>query len=333
MEKPKLYMTRLIPERGLKKIRERFEVEIWPEEAPPPKEVIVEKVRGKDALVSLLTDKIDAEVMDASPNLRIIAQYAVGFDNIDLKAATERGIYVTNTPGVLTETVADFAFALMLAAARRVVEADRYVREGKWKVGWHPTMMLGYDVYERTLGIVGLGRIGSAVARRAKGFNMKVIYYDVRRRPELERELGVEYRPLEELLKDSDFVSLHVPLTPETRHMIGERELRMMKKTAVLVNTARGPVVDEKALYRALKEGWIAAAALDVFEKEPTPVDNPLLELSNVVVAPHIASASFETRSRMAEMVAENLIAFLEGRTPPNLVNKEVVEVRKPGFS
>ncbi|RLG47688.1 MAG: D-glycerate dehydrogenase [Thermoproteota archaeon] len=330
--RPKLFMTREIPERGLSKIREHFEVDLWPEEAPPPKEVIIERVKDKDALVSLLTDPIDAEVMDAAPNLRIIAQYAVGFDNIAVEEATKRGIYVTNTPGVLTETVADFAFGLMLAVARRIVECDKYVRGGQWKVGWHPLMMIGRDVYGATLGIVGLGRIGSAVARRAKGFNMRVLYYDIVRREDLERELGLKFVDLETLLRESDFVSLHCPLTKETYHLIGERELKMMKPTAFLINTARGKVVDQKALYRALKEGWIAGAALDVFEQEPIPPDDPLLELPNVVVAPHAASASFETRSKMAEMVADNLIAFKEGRRPPNLVNPEVLEVRPPGF-
>ncbi len=330
--KPKLFMTREIPERGLSKIREHFEVDLWPEEAPPPKEVIIERVKGVDALVPLLTDPIDAEVMDAAPKLRIISQYAVGYDNIDVKAATERGIYVTNTPGVLTETVADFTMALMMAIARRVVEADKYIRQGKWKVGWHPLYFLGTDLYGATLGIIGLGRIGSAVARRAKGFNMRILYYDVFRREDLEKELGIKYVDMETLLRESDFVTLHVPLTPETKDLIGERELKLMKPTAYLINTSRGKVIDEKALIKALKEGWIAGAALDVFYEEPTPPDNPLLELDNVVVAPHIASASLETRSRMAEIVAENLIAFKEGKKPPTLVNLDVMKVRPPGF-
>ncbi|RLG51717.1 MAG: D-glycerate dehydrogenase [Thermoproteota archaeon] len=330
--KPKLFMTREIPERGLNKIKEHFEVDLWPEEAPPPKEVIIERVKDVDALVPLLTDPIDAEVMDAAPRLRIISQYAVGYDNIDVKAATERGIYVTNTPGVLTETVADFTMALMMAIARRVVEADKYIRQGKWKVGWHPLYFLGTDLYGATLGIIGLGRIGSAVARRAKGFNMRILYYDVFRREDLEKELGIKYVDMDTLLRESDFVTLHVPLTPETKDLIGERELKLMKPTAYLVNTSRGKVIDEKALIKALKEGWIAGAALDVFYKEPTPPDNPLLELDNVVVAPHIASASLETRSRMAEIVAENLIAFKEGKKPPTLVNPDVMKVRPPGF-
>ncbi len=330
--RPKVFITREIPERGLSRIRERFDVDLWTEEAPPPKEVILERVRDVDALVPLLTDPIDAEVMESAPRLRIISQYAVGYDNIDVGEATKRGIYVTNTPGVLTETVADFAFALMLAVARRVVEADRYVREGNWKVGWHPLMMIGRDVHGATLGIVGLGRIGRAVARRAEGFGMKILYYDVRRDEDLERERGYEYRELDDLLRESDFVSLHTPLTPETEHLIDEEKLRLMKPTAYLINTARGRVVDQKALYRALKEGWIAGAALDVFEREPIPADDPLLSLPNVVLAPHAASASLETRSKMAEIVADNLIAFLEGREPPTLVNREVLRVRPPGF-
>jgi glyoxylate reductase len=264
--------------------------------------------------------------------LGIVAQLAVGFDNIDLKEATKRGIYVTNTPGVLTETTADFAWTLLMATARRIVEADKYVRMGKWKVGWHPMMYQGRDIYGATLGIVGLGRIGSSIAKRAKGFDMKVLYHDVVRRQDLERELGIEYTEIDTLLKQADFVTINVPLLKETHHLIDETKLKLMKKTAFLINNARGPVVDEKALCTALKEGWIAGAGLDVFEQEPTPSSNPLLTLDNVVVAPHISSASFETRSKMAEMVAENLTSFFEGKVPPNLVNQEVLKVKKPGW-
>jgi glyoxylate reductase len=329
MAKPKVYVTRELLERGMKIIRERFDVEVWPEYGPPPKEEIIRKVRGVDALVTLLSDKIDAEVFEAAPKLKIVAQMAVGYDNIDVAEATKRGIYVTNTPGVLTETTADFAWALLLAVARRVVEADKYVRTGQWKVSWHPSMLLGRDVYGATLGIIGAGRIGRAVARRAKGFDMKIIYYDVvPMPPEDEKELGARLVDLDTLFREADFVSIHVPLTKETYHLVNEDKLKLMKKTAYLINNSRGPVVDEKALYKALKEGWIAGAALDVFEREPTPMDNPLLKLDNVVVAPHISSASYETRSRMAEMVAENLVAFFEGRQPPNLVNPEVLKIR-----
>lgn len=330
MPKPKVYVTREIPERGLNLIKKHFETEVWTEYAPPPKKTIIQKVRDIDALVSLLSDPIDAEVFDAAPKLKIVAQLAVGFDNIDVKEATKRGIYVTNTPGVLTETTADFAWALLMAVARRVVEADKYVRSGQWKVGWHPSMLLGRDIYGATLGIVGIGRIGEAVARRAKGFGMEILYYDVVRRQDLETQLGIEYVDLDTLLQKSDFVSIHVPLMKETYHLIDERRLKLMKKTAYLINNSRGPVVDEKALYKALKEGTIAGAGLDVFEQEPLPIDSPLLKLENVVLAPHISSASYETRSRMAEMVAQNLIAFFEGKTPPNLVNMEVLKVKKP---
>jgi glyoxylate reductase len=328
MPKPKVYVTREFPERGLRIIKERFDAEVWSEYAPPPKEVIIQKARDVDALASLLSDNIDAEVFDVAPKLGIVAQLAVGFDNIDVKEATKRGIYVTNTPGVLTETTADFAWTLLMAVARRVVEADKYVRTGQWKVGWHPSMLSGRDVYGATIGIAGAGRIGSAVAERAKGFNMKILYYDVISRSELEKKLDAKRVDLDTLLRESDFVSVHVPLMKETHHLINEKRLRLMKKTAYLINNSRGPVVDETALYKALKEGWIAGAALDVFEREPTPVDNQILTLDNVLVAPHISSASHETRSKMAEMVAENLVAFFEGKTPPNLVNPEVLKVR-----
>lgn len=331
MMKPRVYVTRDLPEKGLRTIKERFETEVWQDYAPPSKKMIIEKAAKVDALVTLLSDKIDAEVFGAAPSLGIVAQLAVGFDNIDLKEATKRGIYVTNTPGVLTETTADFAWALLMATARRIVEADKYVRMGKWKVGWHPMMYQGRDIYGATLGIVGLGRIGSSIAKRAKGFDMKVLYHDVVRRQDLERDLGIEYTEIDMLLKQADFVTLNVPLLKETHHLVGETKLKLMKKTAFLINNARGPVVDEKALYKALKEGWIAGAGLDVFEQEPTPSSNSLLTLDNVVVAPHISSASFETRSKMAEMVAENLTSFFEGKVPPNLVNQEVLKVRKPG--
>lgn len=329
MQKHKVFVTRELPERGLRIIKKRFDAEVWTDSVPPPKQVIIQKAAKVDALASLLTDKIDAEVFDVAPSLKIIAQFAVGYDNIDIKEATKRGIYVTNTPGVLTETTADFAWALLMAVARRVVEADKYIRSGKWKVGWHPTMILGRDVYGATLGIVGLGRIGVAMAKRATGFDMRTLYYSATRKPNLEKTLGLEFADLDTLLQKSDFVSIHVPLMKKTYHLIDERKLKLMKKTACLINNSRGPVVDEKALYKALTEGWIAGAALDVFEQEPTPVDNPLLKLDNVVLAPHISSSSHETRSRMAEMVAENLIAFFEGRIPPNLVNREALKTRR----
>jgi glyoxylate reductase len=328
MPKPKIYVTRELPERGLKIIREHFDTEVWPEYAPPPKKVIVEKAKNVDALTTLLSDKIDAEVFNAAPKLKIVAQLAVGFDNIDVQEATKRGIYVTNTPEVLTDTTADFAWALLMAVARRVVEADKYVRTGQWKVGWHPSMMSGRDIHDATIGIVGAGRIGYAVAKRATGFNMKILFYDVIPRPEIEKDFGAKKVDLDQLLKESDFVSIHVPLMKETHHLMNEQKLRLMKKTAYLINNSRGPVVDQNALYKALKEGWIAGAGLDVFEQEPTPVDNPLLKFDNVVVAPHISSASLETRSQMAEMVAGNLVAFFEGKKPPNLVNPDVLKVR-----
>jgi glyoxylate reductase len=326
--KPKVYVTRELPERGLKIIKERFDAEVWPEYAPPPKKTIIEKAKDVDALATLLSDKIDAEVFDAAPKLKMIAQLAVGFDNVDVQEATKRGIYVSNTPEVLTDTTADFAWTLLMALARRVVEADKYVRMGKWKVGWHPAMLQGRDVYGATMGIVGAGRIGYAVAKRATGFSMKILFYDVIPRPEMEKDFGAKKVDLDELLKQSDFVSVHVPLMKETHHLINAEKLRLMKKTAYLINNSRGPVVDEKALYEALNEGRIAGAGLDVFEQEPTSLANPLLKLDNVVVAPHISSASYETRSKMAEMVADNLIAFFEGKKPPNLINPDVLKVR-----
>jgi len=333
--KPKIFITRKLPGEAISKIAEYYEVEVWKDYQPPPRRVLSEKIKTIDALGSLLTDKIDKALLDEAPNIRIIAQYAVGYDNIDVEECTKRGIYVTNTPGVLTEAVADLTWALILAVARRIVEADRFVRSGAWeetRTGWHPTMMLGVDVHGKVLGVVGLGRIGSAVARRAKCFNMKILYYDVERKLELEKELGAEYVDLDYLLSNSDFVTLHVPLTKATHHLIGERELKIMKPTAYLINTSRGAVVDERALIKALEKGWIAGAALDVFEVEPTPKDNPLLKFYNVIVAPHIGSASRETRERMAMMVAENLIAFAKGEIPPNLVNFEVTKIRSPGF-
>ncbi|MCD6368637.1 MAG: D-glycerate dehydrogenase [Thermoproteales archaeon] len=337
MVKPKVYLTRQIPQKAINMIKEYYEiVGIWEEYYPPPYEVLIEKVKDIDALVSLLTDKIDKNLIDNAPKLRIIAQYAVGYDNIDVEYATKKGIYVTNTPGVLTEAVADLTWALILGVARRIVEADEYVKKGEWwktKTGWHPMMMLGIEIHGKTLGILGMGRIGRAVARRAKGFNMRVIYYSRRRLPEeLEKELNAEYVDFETLLKESDILSIHVPLTKETYHMIGEKQLKMMKRNAILINTARGAVIDTAALIKALEKKWIAGAGLDVFEQEPLPPDNPLTKFKNVVMAPHMGSATHKTRTRMGELVAENLIAFIKGEIPPTLVNKEVVDIRKPGF-
>jgi len=327
----KVYTTRKLPEEAMKILESKFDVEVWPDEMPPPKSLLIEKVKDADGLVCLLTEPIDEEVINAAGSqLRGISQVAVGFNNIDVKAATGKGIYVTNTPGVLTDTTADFAFTLLMSVARRVAEADRYVKAGKWKVPWGLMMMLGQDVWRRTIGIIGMGRIGSAVAKRAKGMNMKILYYDVIRNEQAEKEVGAKYVDLETLLGESDFVTVHVPLLPSTHHLMNEDRLKLMKKTACLINTSRGPIVDEKALYKALKEGWIWAAGLDVWEEEPADLDNPLLRLENVTSTPHIASASVATRTKMAVMAAENMVDILEGRVPPNLVNNEVLKVRPP---
>jgi glyoxylate reductase len=327
----KIYVTRQLPDEAMKILKSKFEVEVWPEEMPPAKSLIIEKVKKADGLICLLTDSIDEKVISAAgPQLRGISQVAVGFDNIDVKAATKKGIYVTNTPGVLTDTTADFAFTLLMAVARRVSEADRYVKGGKWRVPWGLMMLLGQDIWGKTIGIIGLGRIGSAVAQRAKGMNMKTLYYDVYRNEQAEKETGVEFVPLETLLRESDFVTIHVPLMPSTHHLINEDRLRLMKKTACLINTSRGPVVDERALYRALKEGWIWGAGLDVWESEPTDPKSPLLKLENLTAAPHISSGSVETRTKMAVIAVEDMIAIQEGKMPSNLVNKEVLKVKPP---
>jgi len=329
LTKPKVYVTRQLFPKAIQILEEVAEVEVFEgENNPIPRDLLLKKARGVDGIISLLTDRIDAELMDQAENLKVVSNYAVGYNNIEVDEATKRGIRVTNTPEVLTDTTADCAFTLMTAIARRIVEADRYIRDGKWVHAWGPKMFIGGDIHGKTLGIVGMGRIGFAMVPRARGFNMDVIYYDCVRNPEKEEELNIKYMTLEELLQSSDFVSMHVPLTPETRHIIGEEQLRMMKPTAYLVNTSRGPVVDESALYKALKEGWIAGAALDVHEKEPTDPDSPLLDLDNIIVTPHIASASVETRTRMAVTAATNCAAVLRGEEPPNLVNPGAKEVK-----
>lgn len=319
--KPKVFVTRKLPEEALSILRRHCDYEIWDEEdIPVPRSKLLNSVSEVQAILCLLTERIDDEVLDRAPNLKIVANMAVGFDNIDVDACTRRGVKVTNTPGVLTETTADLAFGLLLAAARRIPEAERVLRRGDWKT-WSPMFMAGRDVYGATLGILGLGRIGEAVARRATGFSMRILYWDQVRRPDVEEKLGARFVSLEELLRESDFVSIHLPLTPNTRGLIGKRELEMMKPTAVLVNTARGPIVKQGDLYEALVAGKIWAAGLDVFEEEPVSPDDPLVKLDNVVALPHIASASVATRTRMAVMAAENVVAMLTGHTPPNLVN------------
>jgi lactate dehydrogenase-like 2-hydroxyacid dehydrogenase len=321
--KPTVYITRRIPEAGLDLIRPACRVRLWEEELPPPKEVILQEVADCEGLLCLLTDPIDAEVIGTGERLQVISQFAVGVDNVDLETATGRGIPIGHTPGVLTEATADMAFALLMAAARRIPRGIEKVRAGEWRT-WEPLGLLGADVWEATLGIIGLGRIGTAVARRAQGFAMRVLYHDRDRRPDLEAELGLEYAAPDDLLAQADFVSLHCPLTPETHHLIGAQVLRRMKPTAILINTARGPVVDADALVRALREGWIAAAALDVTDPEPIPADHPLLTLPNCIVVPHIASATVTARNSMAVMAAENLLAGLRRERLPYCANPEV---------
>lgn len=336
MIRPKLFITRELFDDTIERLRRYYEVEVWDRYQPPPYEVLLSKAREVDAMVTLLTDRIDCNLLQQAKNLRIVSQLAVGYDNIDVICATRLGIYVTNTPGVLTEATAELTWALILAVARRIVEADHFVRWGEWerlRTGWHPKMMLGIELKGKILGVIGAGRIGSRVAEiGAKGFGMKVIYYDINRNEYLEKELGAEYRNLDQLLQEADIVTIHVPLTKETHYMINEERLKKMKKSAILINTARGSVIDTDALIKALKEGWIAGAGLDVFEQEPLPANHPLTAFKNVVLVPHIGSATYETRHAMAELVAENLIAFYEGREPPTLVNREVLKIRPPGF-
>ena len=314
----KVLVTREIPEAGLRPF-EDFDVTVL-SEGPPERDELLEAVRGIAGVLSTVTEKIDAEFMDAAgDDLKVIANMAVGYDNVDLEAANERGVVVTNTPGVLTETTADTAFMLLLAAARRLGEGERIVRAGEWEA-WGPKMLLGPDVWGKKLGILGFGEIGQALARRAKGFGMELIYWNRSRKEEAEKELEARYLELGELLETCDFLSIHAPLTEETTHLIGAPELEKMKTEAVLVNTSRGPLVDEGALADALEEGQIFAAGLDVYEEEPM-VHLKLLELENVVLAPHIGSASFETRDRMAATAGEDLRAVLRGEQPKNPVN------------
>jgi lactate dehydrogenase-like 2-hydroxyacid dehydrogenase len=326
-DRPRVFVARVIPDDGLDAIREGCDAEVWPDELPPARADLLRAIAGCHGVVTLLTDRVDDEFLDAAgPGLRVVSNFAVGFDNVDIAACTRRGVPVGNTPGVLTETTADLAFALLMAAARRVAEGDRYVRAGRWRT-WGPMLLLGPDVHGATLGIVGFGRIGQAMARRAAGFGMRVLYHDVARVDEaVERALGAEYQPLEALLATADIVSLHVNLSDETRGLIDAERLGWMKPTAVLVNTSRGPVVDSMALSAALRDGVIAAAALDVTDPEPLPVDHPLLALDNCLVVPHIASASRATRGKMAAMAAANLLAGVRGERLPTPVNPEVYD-------
>ena len=324
MSNDKVFVTRKMAPAALERLGQHCDMEVWDDFLPPDYALIREKAGELAGLLCLLTDRVDPPLMDAAPNLKVISNMAVGFDNIDIDAASQRGIPVGNTPDVLTETTADFAFALLMAVARRIPEGRQYVQDGKWRT-WHPTVLSGQDVFGATLGIIGSGRIGAAVAKRALGFNMRLLVNSLETEEEI-RQLGGEKVGLDELLAQSDFVSMHVPLTDETHHMISERELALMKPTAILVNTARGSVLDPKALYAALRDGEILAAGLDVTDPEPIPLDDPLLSLDNCVIVPHIASASVATRTKMAEMAVDNVIAGLRGERLPTPVNPEVYE-------
>jgi glyoxylate reductase len=327
LPKPKVYITRQLFPEAIKILEKVAQVDVFEgEDDPVPRDLLLKKVEKIDGLLPMLTDNINAELMDRAKNLKVVSNYAVGYNNIDVDAATERGIMVTNTPDVLTDTTADTAFVLLMAISRRLVEVDKYVRDGRWVKAWGPKMLLGSDVTGKTLGIIGIGRIGSALVPRARGFRMRVLYNDMMRSPEKEKSLGIEYRKFDELLRESDYVSVHVPLTAETQHLIGERELSLMKPTAYLINTSRGSVVDEKALYEALKNRVIAGAALDVHEKEPVAMDDPLLGLDNIIMAPHIGSATVETRIAMAVRAATNLSSALRGERPKDLVNPQVLK-------
>ena len=322
---PRVFVSRVIPEAGLVLLRQHTAAEVWPHDRAPTREELVHGCRDADALVCLLTEKVDAEVLAAAPRLKIVANVAVGFDNLDVAAGTKAGVVMTNTPGVLDDTTADLAFALLLCTARRLAEGDRLTRTGTWG-GWGIMQLLGHDVHHATLGIVGFGRIGRGVARRAAGFDMTVLYADeYPAPPEIERELHATRVPMDDLLARSDFITLHTPLLPGTRHLIDASALKKMKSTACVINTSRGPVIDEAALVEALRNGVIAGAGLDVYENEPTLTPG-LRELENVTLLPHIGSASYATRGKMAEMAARNIIAYFNGEAPPNALNPEALK-------
>ena len=328
MPKPKVLLTGRIPSGVMAVLEKACAVEANREDQPMERARVFDLIQDKDGLLSMITDSVDGELMDRAPRLRMIANMAVGYNNIDVKAATARGIPVSNTPGVLTDATAELAFALILAAARRIADMDRLTRRGEFRF-WAPMLFLGTEVTGKTLGIVGLGRIGKAVARRARGFDMRVIYHNRERMgSDEERELQAEYLDMKRLLRESDFVSLHVPLTEETKYLIGEKELAMMKPTAFLINTSRGPVVDEKALVKVLRERKIGGAGLDVYENEPALAPG-LTELDNVTLLPHVGSGTLETRTRMASLAVENLLAGLRGDVPPNILNPEVLKNRR----
>lgn len=323
--KEKVFITRKIPECAVRKIQTIADVEMWEsEEIPIPRHLLVEKIGEVDGLLCLLTETIDKELLARTKRLKVISNMAVGYNNINVEAASKQGIAVTNTPGVLTETTADLTFTLLMATARRIVEASDYLRNGKWHT-WSPMQLTGQDIFGATLGIIGLGRIGEALSKRAKGFDMRVLYHNRTRKTDAEEKLGLEYTEMEKLLKEADFVCVMTPLTPETKGLIGRKELSLMKKSGILINTARGGIVDEEALYEALENGTIWAAGLDVFEQEPLDLTHPLLSLPNVVTLPHIGSASITTRTTMAELAADNLVDALEGRSPRNLINREAI--------
>lgn len=324
MAKPRVFVSREIFPEFIDLIAAETDMELWPDELPPPRDVLLEKTQGVDGILCLLTDKIDPEFMDnAGPQLKVISQIAVGFDNIDIPEATKRGIPVGNTPEVLTQTTADATWALMLAAARRITESERAIHAGNWRT-WHPLHYLGHDVYGATLGIIGMGRIGFEVAKRSVGFNMKILYYDVNRREDLEEELSMEFVDKDTLLAEADFVTLHTVLNDSTYHMMDDKAFAKMKSNAIIVNAARGPVIDPQALYRALKSSTIAGAGLDVTEPEPMLMDDPLLQLENCVIVPHIASASHTTRREMSSIAATNLLNGVKGEPLITCVNPEV---------
>jgi glyoxylate reductase len=318
--KPKIYITRRVPDEIIAKIEKACDVRMWNEtDIPVPREVLEKEIVDVDGLFCLLTESIDRELLQKAVRLKVVSNMAVGYNNVDIEAAKEKGITVTNTPGVLTETTADLTFALLMATARRLIESSDYLRNGNWKT-WSPMQLTGQDIYGATLGIIGMGRIGASLAKRAKGFDMNILYYNRSRKLSLEEDLNMKFIELDSLLKESDFVCIMTPYSSDTKGLIGARELSLMKKTSILINTARGGIVNEDDLYWALKSGEIWAAGLDVFGQEPCSLDHPLLTLPNVVTVPHIGSASIKTRMKMADLAAENLLLAINKQTPKHVV-------------